>query len=413
MKEILSLTPALIGLLIFFGVLFIGYALGRIKVKGIALGTSGVFILAIVAGCVLSAILSIVDKSGVEEDINYIKSITGGVSTFTGQLSNVGLALFITSVGFTAGPTFIQNFKSKAFKYIIISVMIIFLALGIAMLIYAIDKDIKMHEILGIMMGAMTSTPGLSSNLNAFPGEEIAKTINAVNAIAYPFGVLGVCFFVQLTPRIMRVDMKEEVEKIRINKVEDAVKEESDKAEKKMITLDRLGLGVFSLAVILGIIVGALTIPGIKFKLTLTGGSLIVGLLFGHFKKIGRFSLEVPKSTLKVLKELGLAIFLACSGLSGGLKFIENVQMHPLYFFYGALITFIPMLIVFIFAKFTLKMELLNILGAITGGMTSTPALGALIEVADTDDVGSSYTSTYPFALFLLVLIPQILKMFV
>ena len=72
MKEILSLTPALIGLLIFFGVLFIGYSLGRIKVKGIALGTSGVFILAIVAGCVLSSILSSVTKSGALEDINYL-----------------------------------------------------------------------------------------------------------------------------------------------------------------------------------------------------------------------------------------------------------------------------------------------------------------------------------------------------
>ena len=104
---------------------------------------------------------------------------------------------------------------------------------------------------------------------------------------------------------------------------------------------------------------------------------------------------------------------MACSGLSGGLKFIEYIQIYPIYFLYGALITFIPMLITFIIAKLAFKMELLNILGALTGGMTSTPALGALIEVADTDDVGSSYTSTYPFALFLLVLIPQVLKMFV
>ena len=47
------------------------------------------------------------------------------------------------------------------------------------------------------------------------------------------------------------------------------------------------------------------------------------------------------------------------------------------------------MLITFLIAKLAFKMELLNILGALTGGMTSTPALGALIEVADTDDKGS------------------------
>ena len=380
-----TLSNTLICLLIFFGVLFIGYLLGRIKIKGIALGTSGIFIIAIVAGCVIP-------KDMID------------ITTITKQLSNVGLALFITSVGFTAGPMFIQNFKSKAFKYIAISVIIIFTALAVAMLIYAIDKNLDMPTILGITMGAMTSTPGLSSNLAAF--EESADIIQTVNAIAYPFGVLGVCLFVQIVPKILRVNMKEEVEKISVLK-------EENSEEKKLITFDRLGLCVFSLAVVLGILVGALTIPGIKFQLTLTGGSLIVGLLFGHFKRIGRISLEVPKSTLKVLKELGLAIFLACSGLSGGLKFIEYIQIYPIYFLYGALITFIPMLITFIIAKIAFKMELLNILGALTGGMTSTPALGALIEVADTDDVGSSYTSTYPFALFLLVLIPQVLKMFV
>ena len=387
-----TISKTLICLLIFFGVLFVGYLLGRIKIKGIALGTSGIFIIAIVAGCLIPK--DIID-----------------ITTITKQLSNVGLALFITSVGFTAGPMFIQNFKSKAFKYIAISVIIIFSALGVAMLIYALDKNIDMPTILGITMGAMTSTPGLSSNLAAF--EESADIIQTVNAIAYPFGVLGVCLFVQIVPKILRVNMQEEVEKIsgpKEEKVETAVTEGE---EKKMIVLDRLGLGIFSLAVVLGIVVGALTIPGIKFQLTLTGGSLIVGLLFGHFRKIGRISLEVPKPTLKVVKELGLAIFLACSGLSGGLKFIEYIQVYPIYFLYGALITFIPMLITFIIAKLAFKMELLNILGALTGGMTSTPALGALIEVADTDDVGSSYTSTYPFALFLLVLIPQVLKMFV
>ncbi len=386
-----TISNTLICLLIFFGVLFVGYLLGRIKIKGIALGTSGIFIIAIVAGCIIP-----------KESID--------ITTITKQLSNVGLALFITSVGFTAGPMFIQNFKSKAFKYIAISVIIIFSALGVAMLIYALDKDLDMPTVLGITMGAMTSTPGLSSNLAAF--EDSADIIQTVNAIAYPFGVLGVCLFVQIVPKILRVNMKEEVEKISGPK-EEKVEEEAGSEEKKMIKLDRLGIGVFSLAVVLGILVGALTIPGIKFQLTLTGGSLIVGLLFGHFKKIGRISLEVPKPTLKVLKEIGLAIFLACSGLSGGLKFIEYIQIYPIYFLYGALITFIPMLITFIIAKLFFKMELLNILGALTGGMTSTPALGALIEVADTDDVGSSYTSTYPFALFLLVLIPQILKMFV
>jgi putative transport protein len=68
-----------------------------------------------------------------------------------------------------------------------------------------------------------------------------------------------------------------------------------------------------------------------------------------------------------------------------------------------------PMLVGFILAKKALKLPLLNNLGSITGGMTSTPALGALINVSKSDDVASSYAATYPIALVLIVLVSQFL----
>ncbi|MBQ2307513.1 MAG: permease, partial [Clostridia bacterium] len=71
--------------------------------------------------------------------------------------------------------------------------------------------------------------------------------------------------------------------------------------------------------------------------------------------------------------------------------------------------TVIPMIIGFVFAKFVLKLSLLNNLGSITGGMTSTPALGTLINVAGTDDVASAYAATYPIALIAVVLASQFL----
>ena len=71
--------------------------------------------------------------------------------------------------------------------------------------------------------------------------------------------------------------------------------------------------------------------------------------------------------------------------------------------------TIVPMIIGFIFAKFVLKLSLLNNLGSITGGMTSTPALGTLINVAGTDDVASAYAATYPIALIAVVLASQFL----
>ncbi len=69
--------------------------------------------------------------------------------------------------------------------------------------------------------------------------------------------------------------------------------------------------------------------------------------------------------------------------------------------------TLAPMIAGYFFARYVLKLPMLNILGSITGGMTSTPALGTLINVAGTDDVASAYASTYPVALVLVVLASQ------
>ena len=73
--------------------------------------------------------------------------------------------------------------------------------------------------------------------------------------------------------------------------------------------------------------------------------------------------------------------------------------------------TIVPMILGFIFAKYVLKLSLLNNLGSITGGMTSTPALGTLISTAGTENVASAYAATYPVALISIVLVSQFLIM--
>ena len=71
--------------------------------------------------------------------------------------------------------------------------------------------------------------------------------------------------------------------------------------------------------------------------------------------------------------------------------------------------TLLPMVMGYVVAKHVLKMNLLNILGSITGGMTSTPALGTLIHVTGTSNVASAYAATYPIALIAVVLVSQLL----
>ena len=103
-------------------------------------------------------------------------------------------------------------------------------------------------------------------------------------------------------------------------------------------------------------------------------------------------------------------LFLIGAGVAGGTNFVKYFK--PIYFVYGMIMTLVPMIIGFIVAKYVLKLNLLNNLGSITGGMTSTPALGTLIHVSGTEDVASAYAATYPIALISVVLISQGLCLF-
>ena len=130
----------------------------------------------------------------------------------------------------------------------------------------------------------------------------------------------------------------------------------------------------------------------------------------GHFGRIGKISIMPKGSTLRVFRELGLMFFLIGAGISGGAKFVE--VFNAKYLFYGVLMTLIPMIIGFLFAKYVLKLPLLNNLGSITGGMTSTPALGTLIQVSGTEDIATAYAATYPIALISVVIAAKLIVMF-
>ena len=220
-------------------------------------------------------------------------------------------------------------------------------------------------------------------------------------------GVIGVVLFVQLMPMILGVDIEEERSKISIA-VSDAP--QSDESGSN-ISIDPFGFCAFSLAVILGILIGRFRVPlpgGASFSLGNTGGALLLGLLFGHFGHIGPFSLKVRNASLETFREFGLMLFLIGAGVPGGSGFVAILKQHGIMLFiYGALMTLVPLLCGYFFSRYRLKMCLFNNLGSITGGMTSTPALGTLINVAQSSDVVSAYAVTYPCALVLVVLACQ------
>ncbi len=385
-----------------FAILVIGYALGRITIKGVSLGDAGVFIIALLFGCF------------------FYKPLEAQLPEYTDKalkiVENLGLILFVTSVGFIAGPKFFGNMKKNFKSYVLIGIIIILFG-GISSVgcIYlgealgeATDGSFT-AMIVGLLSGSLTSTPAFSA-AKATVAPEFESLVSVGHGIAYIFGVIGVVLFVQLVPKFTKADM--DAERAKITSADDGAS--SKKSAGKLLSLDDHGFAAFSLAAVVGTIIGMVKIPlssnglaGTTFALTTTGGCLLTSLVFGHFGKIGKLNIMPEVSTLKLFRELGLVLFLVGAGIPGGADFVAHFS--PMYFVYGVIMTIVPMIVGYIFAKYVLKLPLLNSLGSITGGMTSTPALGTLINVAKTEDVAAAYAATYPIALIAVVLVSQFL----
>ena len=399
-------------LFVVFAVLMIGYLLGRITVKGVSLGDAGVFIIALLFGALFFT---------VEDNVLLFSGSTKPYD-FTSALSLVesfGLILFVTSVGFIAGPKFFGNFKRNFKSYVLIGLVVILAGglsavgcIGLGEVVgyggSITEQDGFVAMIVGLLSGSLTSTPAFSA-AKATVAPEYQSLVSVGHGIAYIFGVIGVVLFVQLIPKLSKANMEEERAKL-------VVKQEAEKKTfvGKLFEIDHMGIAAFSLAAILGTLVGQIKIPlsaqgldGTCFSLTTTGGCLLVSLVMGHFARIGKVSIMPTASTLKLFRELGLVLFLVGAGIPGGAEFVENFD--AMYFVYGILMTVFPMVIGFLFAKYVLKLSLLNNLGSLTGGMTSTPALGTLIGVSGTEEVAAAYASTYPIALIAVVLVSQFL----
>lgn len=400
-------STAVLFILIFI-IVALGYLLGSITVKGVNLGTAGVFLVAILFGFLCTLDFGNVPILGAFH-VTHESSV---VSTMGGSVQNLGLIMFVGSVGLIAGPNFFKNLKKNFKTYIVLGAVIILSSTSVAV-IFTLATGYSPEFWAGILSGALTTTPGFSAAQEAAKqtASEFYNQISLGHAIAYPFGVVGVVLFVQLMPKFLKVDMDKERALLKLGD-EDEVRNYCG-----LFEVEPFGLVPVALTVVCGLILGAIKIPlfgGSSFSLGTTGGVLIMGLVLGHFGKIGKLSLAVPETTLKLLREFGLMLFLLGAGFEGGVNLVSEVAASGgglviWGFIGGALMTTAPMIVGFILAKYVMKLPLLNGLGSITGGMTSTPALGTLINTAKTEDVASAYASTYPIALVLVVLACQLM----
>jgi len=229
------------------------------------------------------------------------------------------------------------------------------------------------------------------------------------HSIGYPFGVLIVILAVNFLPIIFKIDVKKErgIFSREINETRI-----SNPLNRKQDTV-RFDLTAFIAACFLGYTFGR-----IKFNLGplgyvgfgSTGGVLMASLILGHIGKIGFLNFRMDNKILGVIREISLAFFLAIIGLRYGFYAFTSLSGTGIYLVITSLVVgLMAVTIGYLVGRYIFKLNWIMLAGALCGGMTSTPGLGAAIEAVGSDEPAAGYGAIYPFALLGMVIFSIIL----
>ncbi|PIF04321.1 MAG: transporter [Propionibacterium sp.] len=178
--------------------------------------------------------------------------------------------------------------------------------------------------------------------------------------------------------------------------------------------LERPHLGVLFLGIVAGVVLGSIPfdVPGVPqpVKLGLAGGPLIVALLLGRYGPSLRLITWSTVSANLLLREIGIAMFLAGVGLKSGGTFVQTiVEGGYMWVGWGIIITMVPLLIVGFVARKFLGMNFLTLAGVLAGSTTDPPALGYAQSLSESHGANVGYAAVYPLTMFLRVIAAQVL----
>ena len=179
--------------------------------------------------------------------------------------------------------------------------------------------------------------------------------------------------------------------------------------------LDVPNLASIFLGLALGIAAGLLPIalPGLTqpFKLGIAGGSLIVAILMSSFGPKLHIVTYTTSSANLMIREIGIAMFLAAVGLGAGKTFIPTLlDGGYVWIAYGVVITLLPLLLMGAVGRICLKLDYFTLMGVLAGSTTSPPALAYATSVSSLNDRAAvAYSTVYPLAMFLRVLMGQLM----
>lgn len=366
--------------------IFAGLLLGKLKVKGISLGITWVLFVGVgLSACGISC----------NHDMLHV-------------IKEFGLILFVTAVGLQVGPGFFASFKKGGLAMNAMAVVNVALGVGITVLIAKLASQ-DLTDMAGVYTGAITNTPGLSAAQQAVGDlgiEGASERLAAGYAVAYPLAVVGMivtCLLIR--PKNLAS------EPTTVEAAGGATAAKGSDGKKGGVLL----IPIFVI-VALGIVLGSIPIPvGMKapVKLGLAGGPLVVALLAGWLGvRRGWYGTEFTDGQgVHMLREVGIALFLAGVGLGAGAKFVETVQVHYMWVVYGVIITMVPPLLVAGFGRWVLKMNWYTLAGFIGGSHTDPPTLAFANNVAPEGCKlpNMGYATVYPLTMFLRIFTAQLL----
>lgn len=196
---------------------------------------------------------------------------------------------------------------------------------------------------------------------------------------------------------------------------EDAVDRVANLMGNSVKRLDHPNLLTIFVGILVGIVFGSIpfAFPGIPtpVKLGLAGGPLIVAILIGRFGYKLHLVTYVSTSANFMLREFGLALFLASVGIKAGENFVNTVVAGDglKYVWTGFLITVIPILIIGLIARLRYKLNYFTIMGLIAGSTTDPPALAFANQSSNSDAPAVGYSTVYPLTMFLRILTAQLI----
>lgn len=374
--------------------IFAGLFLGKFKVKGISLGITWVLFVGI--------ILSAFGVSCNHDMLHIIKEF--------------GLILFVTAVGLQVGPGFFKSFKKGGLAMNLMALVNVALGVVITVVIAKLAGE-ELTDMAGVYTGAITNTPGLSAaqqTVRDLGMEAAADRLANGYAVAYPLAVVGMILTCIVLRPLCRIDLKNEPSS------DETVQPQAEKQATTAAMRHKVNLIPIFVIIALGIVLGSIPIPvgmSAPVKLGLAGGPLVAALVGSWLGvKKGWFTTEFTDSHgVWMLREVGIALFLAGVGLGAGSSFISTIQTGGyMWILYGFIITVVPPLIVATFGRLVLKINYYTLMGFIGGSHTDPPTLAFANNMAPEGCKlpNTGYATVYPLTMFLRIFTAQLLVLF-